>query len=37
MKMDHTGTYKNVIDTSQGCKVPKKEEFREGKKKFELR
>ena len=37
MKMDHTDTYKNIIDISQGCKVPKKVEFREDKKKLEVR
>ena len=35
--MDHTDTYKNIIAISQGCKVPKKVEFREDKKKLEVR
>ena len=37
MKMDHTDTYQDVIDISQGCKGPKKEELRKDKNKLEVR
>jgi hypothetical protein len=37
MKMDHTDNYKDVIDTAQGCKWPKKEERRKDKNKLEVR
>jgi hypothetical protein len=37
MKMDHTDTYKDFINTSQGRKIPKKEEFRKDKNKLEVR
>ena len=37
MKMNHIDTQKNFIDTSQGCKAPKKEEFREDTNKLDER
>ena len=35
--MDHTDTYKDVLDTPQGRKTPQKEEFRKDKNKLEMR